>query len=630
MDSNLVTLTVDNNLRTITVPQEGIVFGVVGDVSVNRVCVSLPRYFGGFDMSEFIPRVNYVNPNGDANYYEADDMVKFEDTAKFTWLMSSDVTSYMGDVKFSFKLYKKEGENIIKAFNTMPASGKVREGYDVEKQITPEQQTTLLSKLEASLVENIDSHIEEKLTEAKNELTTATTAHKNELNEAANSAEDLVVPNLVEKASTEVDEHIAAKLTDATNSIQTATDNAKQDLASSAESTKQTVIDEINQNGNTTFSLLSKKKGVTTDLKKGITDVIIYPEDHSRIFLVDHPRKHGPFKYQFSISSIDSSSGDEIVTKIEPAILINQGDLLSVAIDVLYTYLYVYSSWESEVKQGLYVLPEGDSQWKDRSTTLPNIKYVNNGNFEKGLIAICQERRVGILQTGYDSGDFLVLPIEFSRGHGSVIVIGTGDYDGKNFLRRYRYHLTDMTVELVDSYGFPLEITITKTSAGKYSSSSNYRDIIKAPNNCYTNYDGKIGRLVHKDSSQVCFVSWSSQTSIDYIVITKDNTVNVTTLSTSGVPVRIEKTTQDTTAALDPNKLYVFPEMTSLTYTLTSPSDASVSNEYHFVFRSGATATELVHPTNVSVPDNFTVESNRVYEISILEGCLTYQSWTVS
>ena len=188
MNSNLVTLTVDNNLRTITVPQEGIVFGVVGDVSVNRVCISLPRYFGGFDMSEFTPRVNYVNPNGDANYYEADDMVKFEDTAKFTWLMSSDVTSYMGDVKFSIKLYKKEGEKIIKAFNTMPASGKVRDGYDVEKQITPEQQTTLLSKLEASLVESIDSHIEEKLTEAKNELTTATTAHKNELNEAAINA----------------------------------------------------------------------------------------------------------------------------------------------------------------------------------------------------------------------------------------------------------------------------------------------------------------------------------------------------------------------------------------------------------------------------------------------------------
>lgn len=99
---------------------------------------------------------------------------------------------------------------------------------------------------------------------------------------------------------------------------------------------------------------------------------------------------------------------------------------------------------------------------------------------------------------------------------------------------------------------------------------------------------------------------------------------------TSGVPVRVEKAASDTTVELEPNKLYVFPEMASLTYTLAAPADTSIANEYHFVFRSGATATELVHPTGVSVPDSFTVESNRIYEISILEGCLTYQSWTVS
>ena len=94
--------------------------------------------------------------------------------------------------------------------------------------------------------------------------------------------------------------------------------------------------------------------------------------------------------------------------------------------------------------------------------------------------------------------------------------------------------------------------------------------------------------------------------------------------------LRIEKTSSDTTAELDPNKLYIFPEMSSLTYTLATPSDTSIANEYHFVFRSGATATELVHPANVSVPDNFTIEKNKVYEISILEGCLAYQSWVVS
>lgn len=98
----------------------------------------------------------------------------------------------------------------------------------------------------------------------------------------------------------------------------------------------------------------------------------------------------------------------------------------------------------------------------------------------------------------------------------------------------------------------------------------------------------------------------------------------------SGVPVRIEKTATDTVVELQPNVLYIFPEMSSLTYTLATPSDTSIANEYHFIFQSGATATELVNPSNVNVPDNFAVDKNKVYEISILEGCLAYQSWAVS
>ena len=121
-------------------------------------------------------------------------------------------------------------------------------------------------------------------------------------------------------------------------------------------------------------------------------------------------------------------------------------------------------------------------------------------------------------------------------------------------------------------------------------------------------------------------IDYSDSTNVDVGKVTGNDGLD----GTSGVPIRIEKTSSDSTAEIDPNKLYIFPEMLSLTYTLATPSDTSIANEYHFVFRSGATATELVHPANVSVPDNFTVEKNKVYEISILEGCLAYQSWAVS
>lgn len=87
--------------------------------------------------------------------------------------------------------------------------------------------------------------------------------------------------------------------------------------------------------------------------------------------------------------------------------------------------------------------------------------------------------------------------------------------------------------------------------------------------------------------------------------------------------VRVEKGSTDTTVELEPNKLYIFPEMESLTYTIEG------TGEVHFIFRSGATATRVVHPTGVNI-GSFAVESNKVYEVSILEGLLTSQNWSVS
>lgn len=121
-------------------------------------------------------------------------------------------------------------------------------------------------------------------------------------------------------------------------------------------------------------------------------------------------------------------------------------------------------------------------------------------------------------------------------------------------------------------------------------------------------------------------IDYNDGTNVDVGKVTGNDGLD----GTSGVPVRVEKTASDTTVELEPNKLYVFPEMASLTYTLAALADTSIANEYHFVFRSGATATELVHPAIVSVPDGFAVEKNKVYEISILEGCLAYQSWAVN
>ncbi len=95
------------------------------------------------------------------------------------------------------------------------------------------------------------------------------------------------------------------------------------------------------------------------------------------------------------------------------------------------------------------------------------------------------------------------------------------------------------------------------------------------------------------------------------------------TIETGGIE-RIEKLATDTTVTLEPNKLYIFPEMESLTYTI-----GEGTGEVHFIFKSGATATRVVHPSGVNI-GSFSVDANKVYEVSILEGLLTSQNWSVS
>lgn len=88
--------------------------------------------------------------------------------------------------------------------------------------------------------------------------------------------------------------------------------------------------------------------------------------------------------------------------------------------------------------------------------------------------------------------------------------------------------------------------------------------------------------------------------------------------SGSSATPRQEMQNADTNVTLEPNKLYVFPEMASLTITLGTPSDTNVANEYHFFFTSGATATTLT--LNDVLSDAYSIEANMKYEVSILEG----------
>lgn len=207
--SNLIQLEINENLRNISIPKKGVVFGVDGDIEVNRVAFVFPRYYSNFDMTEFSARVNYVNANGEANYYEADDMSSDDgDTATFSWLMTSDVTSYIGEVRFSVLLYKRLDERYVKKFGTRPATGRVLEGLDVESYVTPEQQLTLIEKME----KKFDAYVEAKMLSVNHDIEDAKNGALDSIEEAKND-----VDSFITSSKSEIDTLRSSSLDDIKN-----------------------------------------------------------------------------------------------------------------------------------------------------------------------------------------------------------------------------------------------------------------------------------------------------------------------------------------------------------------------------------------------------------------------------
>ena len=80
--------------------------------------------------------------------------------------------------------------------------------------------------------------------------------------------------------------------------------------------------------------------------------------------------------------------------------------------------------------------------------------------------------------------------------------------------------------------------------------------------------------------------------------------------------------------ALAPGVLYDFTQAdaSALTFTFTAPADGKAA-AYHVMFKCGSAAASVTLPDSVRTPDGYVIEAGRVYELSVLEGLLTYQSW---
>ena len=96
--------------------------------------------------------------------------------------------------------------------------------------------------------------------------------------------------------------------------------------------------------------------------------------------------------------------------------------------------------------------------------------------------------------------------------------------------------------------------------------------------------------------------------------------------STGGTD-KIELATE--TATLQPNILYSFGEVATLTLEFAEGDTAKV-NEYMFSFVSGETPTVLTLPSTVQWANELTVEANKRYEISIVDNIALWCAVEVS
>ena len=141
------------------------------------------------------------------------------------------------------------------------------------------------------------------------------------------------------------------------------------------------------------------------------------------------------------------------------------------------------------------------------------------------------------------------------------------------------------------------------------------------------------------------YASWTStKTDIKDICLSKDNTTEYTPTGdynpatkkyvddavggVSAATPRQQMQNTDTTVTLQPNTLYAFPEMATLSVTLATPTNTGIVNEYMFTFTSGATATILSLPD--SVITDIAVEPNTYYECSIIDNHMVFRDWEVT
>lgn len=188
---------IDEHLRTIAIPEKGVVAGVEGDLNVNIARFTMVRYYHGRDLSKLNIRINYRNANGQVNYYTVSDATASGDSIIFSWEFAADVTQYKGNVQFVVYLFSATNAVLKQRFFTTLGTLEVLEGLEVDSSIPVSEQTDILLHLKKDL-----SAYAEEVKKSLPADYTAMTEQVNSLKEDIDSYNSYNIISRVEKYNT--------------------------------------------------------------------------------------------------------------------------------------------------------------------------------------------------------------------------------------------------------------------------------------------------------------------------------------------------------------------------------------------------------------------------------------------
>ena len=161
-DNDEPTLTIDSNLRKITVPQQLYNIGVAGDHLCEEIFFECPRYFDGNDLSEHDCVVRYVNAGKEYGEFNVTNMTVNDDSLLFGWKIDNYVTRYSGVINFTVQ-FNTVLDGIKYQWQTTPAQLNILAGLNIEHTITDKDD--VLFRTLSNQINNLQTSVEQLKTQ---------------------------------------------------------------------------------------------------------------------------------------------------------------------------------------------------------------------------------------------------------------------------------------------------------------------------------------------------------------------------------------------------------------------------------------------------------------------------------